>query len=291
MEHSWGWEQISKWTPVSSRNSPSLHHQQSLSHGPGKIWLILYWIIFLHSFISTGRTDKLFDHKALLSAKSHFRVVMANDLASWLRESQVVSMCLKLATPRTSGGLNKTLCIKVRKMKRRSLHRTYPTFNDTVRRYHQCQWNIYAAESARGNWCPNFCLTPSPQTSFLSLQMLMQRRSSTETTKAQNHFFVFFIFSSFFFFFQTISSSLHESISVHRSLPKAAVRNRLWHWYLLHFIIQTVNWDCRQCSSPEHINWTSRPHPDKEKGVANRLRPLWSHGVLDASTICPVDSR
>lgn len=216
---------------------------------------------------------------------------MANDLASWLRESQVVSMCLKLATPRTSGGLNKTLCIKVRKMKRRSLHRTYPTFNDTVRRYHQCQWNIYAAESARGNWCPNFCLTPSPQTSFLSLQMLMQRRSSTETTKAQNHFFVFFIFSSFFFFFQTISSSLHESISVHRSLPKAAVRNRLWHWYLLHFIIQTVNWDCRQCSSPEHINWTSRPHPDKEKGVANRLRPLWSHGVLDASTICPVDSR
>lgn len=42
-------------------------------------------------------------------------------------------MCLKLATPRTSGGLSKTLCIKVRKMKRRSLHRTYPTFNDTVR--------------------------------------------------------------------------------------------------------------------------------------------------------------
>lgn len=172
MEHSWGGEQISKWTPVSSRNSPSLHHQQSLSHGPGKIWLILYWIIFLHSFISTGRTDKLFDHKALLSAKSHFRVVMANDLASWLRESQVVSMCLKLATPRTSGGLNKTLCIKVRKMKRRSLHRTYPTFNDTVRRYHQCQWNIYAAESARGNWCPNFCLTPSPQT-FLSFSSFL----------------------------------------------------------------------------------------------------------------------
>lgn len=25
-------EQISKWTPMSSRNSPSLHHQQSLSH-------------------------------------------------------------------------------------------------------------------------------------------------------------------------------------------------------------------------------------------------------------------
>lgn len=81
-----GREQISKWTPMSSRNSPSLHHQQSLSHGLGEIWLILYWIIFLHSFISTGRTDKLFDHKALLSAKSHFRVVMANDLASWLRE-------------------------------------------------------------------------------------------------------------------------------------------------------------------------------------------------------------
>lgn len=52
--------------------------------GWGEIWLILYWIIFLHSFISTGRTDKLFDHKALLSAKSHFRAVMANDLASLL---------------------------------------------------------------------------------------------------------------------------------------------------------------------------------------------------------------
>lgn len=36
MEHSWGGEQISKWTPMSWRNSPSLHHQQSLSHGPGK---------------------------------------------------------------------------------------------------------------------------------------------------------------------------------------------------------------------------------------------------------------
>lgn len=102
----------------------------------------------------------------------------------------------------------------------------------------------------------------------------------------------FLSFSSLLlFFFQTISSSLHESISVHRSLPKAAVHNRLWHWYLLHFIIQTVNWDCRQCSSPEHINWTSRPHPDKEKGVANRLRPLRSRGVLDASAICPVDGR
>lgn len=32
---------------------------------------------------------------------------MANDLASWLRESQVVSMCLKLAIPRTRGGLSK----------------------------------------------------------------------------------------------------------------------------------------------------------------------------------------
>lgn len=70
--------------PMSSRNRPSLHHQQSLSHRLGEIWLILYWIIFLHSFISTGSTDKLFDHKALLSAKSHFRVVMANDLASLL---------------------------------------------------------------------------------------------------------------------------------------------------------------------------------------------------------------
>lgn len=172
----------------------------NLSHmGWGEIWLILYWIIFLHSFISTGRTDKLFDHKALLSAKSHFRVVMANDLASWLRESQVVSMCLKLATPRTSGGLNKTPCIKVRKMKRRSLHRTYRTFNDTVRRYHQCQWNIYAATKAP-HWCPNFFLTQSPLTSFLSSQMLMQRRNSKKTTKARNHFFfVFFIYIHLFY--------------------------------------------------------------------------------------------
>lgn len=120
--------------PVSSRNSPTLHHQQSRSHGLGEIWLILYWIIFLHSFISTGCTDKLFDHKALLCAKSHFRLVMANDLASWLKESQVVSMCLKLATPRTSGGLSKTQCIKVRKMKRMSAHRIYPTFNGTVQK-------------------------------------------------------------------------------------------------------------------------------------------------------------
>lgn len=176
--------------------APSLHHQQSLSHGLGEIWLILYWIIFLHSFISTGCTDKLFDHKALLSAKSHFRVVMANNLASWLRESKVVSMCLKLAMPRTSAGLSKTPRIKVRKMKRRSSHRTYPTFNDTTQRYHQCQWNIYIAQ----NWCWKFHLTQSASPAFLSLQMHMQRRSRTKTTKAQNHFFwVFFIF----FFFKT----------------------------------------------------------------------------------------
>ena len=40
---------------------------------PGsEIWLILYWIFFFCApFISTGLPDKLFDHKALLSAKSH----------------------------------------------------------------------------------------------------------------------------------------------------------------------------------------------------------------------------
>lgn len=37
-------------------------------------------------------------------------------------ESQVVSMRLKLAAPRTSGGPSKTLCIKVRKMKRRRFY-------------------------------------------------------------------------------------------------------------------------------------------------------------------------
>lgn len=168
---------------------------------------------------------------------------MANDLASWLRESQVVSMCLKLATPRTLGGLNKTQCIKVRKMKRRSLHWTYPTFNDTVQRYHQCQWNIYTAEP----WRRNFSLTHSLQTSSLSLRMLMQRRNRTKTTKAMDHFFVYFIF------YQATSPFLHEPISVHRSLPKGAVCNRLWQRYLLHFIIQTVNWDCRLCTA--HQPW------------------------------------
>lgn len=136
-------------------------------------------------------------------------------------------------------------------------------------------------------------LLPDPKSSnflFIVANAYAKKEQHRDYKGSKSLFCLFHLFF-FFFFFQTISSSLHESISVHRSLPKAAVHNRLWHWYLLHFIIQTVNWDCRQCSSPEHINWTSRPHPDKEKGVANRLRPLWSHGVLDASTICPVDSR
>lgn len=198
MEHSWGGEQISKWTPMSSRNSPSLHHQQSLSHGLGKFdWSSIELFFCTLSFQQDALTSCLIiKHYCLPSHISGLWWLMI--LPPDLGKSQVVSMCLKLATPRTSGGLNKTPCIKVRKMKRRRLHRTYRTFNDTVRRYHQCQWNIYNAKRAQ-NWCQNFSLTQSPQTSFLSLQMLMQRRNRTKTTKARNHFFVFFIF------FQTIS--------------------------------------------------------------------------------------
>lgn len=130
--------------PMSSRNRPSLHHQQSLSHELGEIWLILYWIIFLHSFISTGCTDKLFDHKALLSAKSHFRVVMANDLTSLLGgksgSQHVFEACNAKDTARTE-----TQCIKFRKMKSESLGHIRLNFNDSVRRYSQCQWYVNAA--------------------------------------------------------------------------------------------------------------------------------------------------
>lgn len=63
-------------------------------------------------------------------------------LPPYFVESQVVSMCLKLATPRTRRALSKTQCIKVRKMKSVSLGRICPTFNDSIRRYCQCQWNV-----------------------------------------------------------------------------------------------------------------------------------------------------
>lgn len=64
-------EQISKWTAGSWGEFLILHHQHYLLHR-SQIWLILYWIIFLHPFIWTGHTDKLFDHKPRLLAKSHF---------------------------------------------------------------------------------------------------------------------------------------------------------------------------------------------------------------------------
>lgn len=63
-------------------------------------------------------------------------------LPPYLVESQVVSMCLKLATPRTRRGLSKTQCIKVRKMKSGHSGCICLTFNDSVQRYHQCQWNV-----------------------------------------------------------------------------------------------------------------------------------------------------
>lgn len=35
--------------------------------------------------------------------------------------------------------------------------------------------------------------------------------------------------------------------------PKQLYVNRLWHCYMLHLIIQTVHWDCRQCTSLKQI--------------------------------------
>lgn len=189
---------------------------------------------------------------------------MANDLASWLRESQVVSMCLKLATPRTSRGLNKTPCIKVRKMKRSSLHRTYRTFNDTVRRYHQCQWNIYTAKRAQ-NWCPNFCLTQSPLTSLLSLQMLIQRRNRTKTTKAKNHLFVFFIFFFFFLTISTLSTWAHQHPQVLAQSSCVVIDCDTVTCSTSSFRLWTGTADGAQCTSPKHIIWTSKLHPNKEK--------------------------
>lgn len=124
-----------------------------------------------------------------------------------LGKSQVVSMCLKLATPRTSGGLNKTLCIKVRKMKRRSLHWTYPTFNDTVPRYHQCQWNIYAAEKAQ-NRRPNFCLTQSPPNFLFMVANAYAKKTQSKDYKGQKSLFHL--------------HSPHEPIGVHRSSPESS---------------------------------------------------------------------
>lgn len=87
MEHSWGENKYPNELLCPGGIAP-LCTISNLSHmdwGGNLIDPVLNYF-FLHSFISTGCTDKLFDHKALLSAKSHFRVVMANDLASWLRE-------------------------------------------------------------------------------------------------------------------------------------------------------------------------------------------------------------
>lgn len=124
MEHSWGGEQISKWTRMSSRNSPSLHHQQSRSHGPGKFdWSSIELFFCTLSFQQDALTSCLIiKHYCLPSHISGLWWLMI--LPPDLGKSQVVSMCLKLATPRTSGGLNQTRGIKVRKMKRRSLQRT-----------------------------------------------------------------------------------------------------------------------------------------------------------------------
>lgn len=138
--------------PMSSRNRPSLHHQQSLSHGLGEIWLILYWIIFLHSFISTGRTDKLFDHKALLSAKSHFRVVMANDLASLLGGKSGSQHVFEARNAKdTARTEQKHNALNSGRWRAASLGHMRLTFNDSAWRYSQCQWNVTAAELQLSN--------------------------------------------------------------------------------------------------------------------------------------------
>lgn len=73
-------------------------------------------------------------------------------LPLYLLESQVVSMCLKLATPRTRRGLSKTQCIEFMKMKSGSLGHICLTFNDSVRRCSECQWNVNAAELQLSNF-------------------------------------------------------------------------------------------------------------------------------------------
>lgn len=91
------------------------------------------------------------------------------------------------------------------------------------------------------NWRRNFCLTQSPPPAFLSLQMLMQRRSRTKTTKARNHSFVFF-----HLFFPKLRSpfsrslSVHEPMSIHRSLAKAAV----WKQTVMLIPARFDLWEC-----------------------------------------------
>lgn len=110
-----------------------------------------------------------------------------------------------------------------------------------------------------------------PRTSFLWLRMLMQRRRRTKTTKARNHFFI---------------SILRTSPSASTGpRPRAAVRNRLWHRYPLHFIIQTVN-----CGLLSEMS-TGHPGGALTKTKAWRIEPRVHCGGTDASTICPVESR
>lgn len=106
--------------------------------------------------------------------------------------------------------------LKVREMRGKELELLMILYGDTV--------DVGGIFTKRAqNWRRNFCLTQSPPPAFLSLQMLMQRRSRTKTTKARNHSFVFF--HLFFLKCSPFSRSLplHEPMSVHRSLAKAAV--------------------------------------------------------------------
>lgn len=196
MEHSWGENKYPNELPCPRGIAP-LCTISNLSHmGWGEIWLILYWIIFLHSFISTGRTDKLFDHKALLSAKSHFRVVMANDLASWLREKSGSQHVFEARNAKDIvEDWAKHYALKSERWREGAYTEHIELLMILYAGYHQCQWNIYAAKRAHGL---KFRLTQTPRTSFLSLQMLMQNRSRTKTTKAGNHFF-WCLFHLFFF--------------------------------------------------------------------------------------------
>lgn len=72
----------------------------------------------------------------------------------------------------------------------------------------------------------------------------MQRRNRAKTTKAKNHFFVFFIF-----FLNNIHPLYMSPSASTGPCRKQLYGNRLWHCYLLHFIIQTVNWDYRKCTA------------------------------------------
>lgn len=119
----------------------------NLSHmGWGKFdWSSIELFFCTLSFQQDALTSCLIiQHYCLPSHISGLWWVMI--LPSYLVESQVVSMCLKLATPRTWRGLSKTPRIKFRKIKSRSLGHIRLTFNDSVQRCCQCQCNANAVE-------------------------------------------------------------------------------------------------------------------------------------------------